>query len=135
MPITLERTPIQNQLYAKCLIDNGASIRAISRQTGLTQDTLRVIRDKQTYSPLMIEKFKQRMPGKWAHLADDILDLSDRDEIKKAPINTRIWMAAVATDKFQALEGTNRPVFNIVTVVNQTKSALEGLNSLRSALT
>ena len=134
MPITLERTPIQNQLYAKCLMDSGASIRAISRKTGLTQDTLRVIRDEVTLQPSMLEKFKARMPLRFARLVDDTLDCMDRADIKKAPIQTRMWIAGVATDKLQALEGSNRPVFNIVTVVQGLDKRINALDAQEKAL-
>ena len=129
MPITLERTPVQNQLYAKGLLDMGIGIGTVARKVGMGKDTVTAIRDNHNLNPSMLERFKARMPLRFAQLVDDTLDLMDRDDIKKAPIQTRMWIAGVATDKMQALEGTNRPVFNIVTVVADTQKAISRLDS------
>ena len=134
MPITLERTPVQNQLYAKGLLDMGIGIGTVARKVGMGKDTVTAIRDNHNLNPSMLERFKARMPLRFAQLVDDTLDLMDRDDIKKAPIQTRMWIAGVATDKMQALEGTNRPVFNVVNVVQNIERNLGELERKQAAL-
>jgi len=129
MPVTLERTPIQNQFYAKALLEMGMGIGTVARKVGMGKDTVTAVRDSQNLSPTIYERIKSRLSHKWARLADDTLDLMDRDDIKKASVNARAWIAGVATDKLQDLEGKNRPTFNIVTVVTDTQRAVDRLNS------
>jgi hypothetical protein len=43
-------------------------------------------------------------------------------------------IGAIGVDKARDMEGSNRPVFNIVTVVNETRQALDGLKSLRAQI-
>ena len=129
MPITLERTPVQNQIYAKALLDMGMGIGRVAKKVGMGTDTVIAVRDRQELSPSMFERIKGRLTGKWARLADDTLDLVDRNDIKKASVNARVWIAGVATDKLQDLEGKNKPVFNIVTVVNECKKTRDKLEA------
>ena len=49
-------------------------------------------------------------------------------------VMSRMWIAGVATDKLQNLEGSNRPVFNIVTMVGNISSGLGELKARQQAL-
>jgi hypothetical protein len=129
MPITLERTPIEKQIYAKSLLDNHTSIRTVARIVKLDPGTVNVIAWKQDYSPTLLEEFKRRLPFKAYKLADDVLDLIDPDEIKKAPLGVKMMAFGVAIDKARDMEGSNRPVFNIVTVVNEAQRTLSKLDA------
>lgn len=134
MPITLERTPIEKQIYAKVLFDNGNGIGRVRKLTGLANDTLYEIQRNQTYSPTILEEFKKRLPFKAYRLADNVADLITLEEIQKAPLGVKMMAFGVAIDKARDMEGSNRPVFNIVTVVNETKTALSHINAQISAI-
>ena len=100
----------------------------------LAPDTVNNIAWKQDYSSTTLENFKKRLPFKLYRYADDMLDLVDYDEMKKAPIGTKMITVGIAIDKARDIEGSNRPVFNIISVVNETKQALSKLDMLQSKL-
>lgn len=140
--ITLERTPIQNQIYAKTLLDMGASIRSVAKRCHMGKDTVAVISRQQSYSQTVIDSFKRRLPFKFYQLADDALDLIDRDEIKKAPLGVKMMTIGIAVDKARDMEGANKPIFNVVTVINECKNTrdrleqqLQGIDRAQLALT
>lgn len=134
MPITLERIAIQDQLYAKSLLDNGTPIRTVARLVGIQKDVVNHIAWKQDYSASMLENFKKRLPYKFYKYADDMMDLVSYDEMKKAPIGTKMVSVGIAIDKARDMEGSNRPVFNVVTVVQNLESRLTALDTQEKAL-
>jgi hypothetical protein len=117
------------QIYAKALLDMGVSIRQVARKTDLCTTTIQVIKRQQDYSPFMLDQFKKRLPFKAYQLADDVLDLIDRDEIKKAPLGTKMMAFGVAIDKARDMEGSNRPVFNISNIVMDAQRTLTKLDA------
>ena len=96
--------------------------------------TITKIRDKQTYSASMLEEFKRRLPFKAYQLADNVLDLIDPSEIKKAPLGTKMVAFGVAIDKARDMEGSNRPVVNIVTMVGDLSSRLTDIKRKQQAI-
>ena len=125
----LPQTPIQSQIYAKILLDSGMSIVQVAKRAKLGKNSVNQIKWNQCYSPTMLDEFKRRLPYKAYRLADDVLDCIDVDEIKKAPLGVKMMAFGVAIDKARDMEGSNRPVFNIVTVVNETQKALAKLDN------
>ena len=134
VPITLERTPIEKQIYAKTLLDNQQSVQHVAKVLGMDRATITKIRDKQTYSASMLEEFKRRLPFKAYQLADNVLDLIDPSEIKKAPLGTKMVAFGVAIDKARDMEGSNRPVVNIVTMVGDLSSRLTDIKRKQQAI-
>lgn len=134
MPITLERTPEEKQILAKILFDDGNGIGMVKKRTGLANDTLYAIKRNNEYSPTVLEEFKKRLPFKAYRLADNVIDLISLEEIKKAPLGTKMMAFGVAIDKARDMEGSNRPVFNIVTVVNEAQKTMAKLNSQMAIL-
>lgn len=143
MAITLERTPIEKQIYAKTLFDSGATYKAIQKAIpGISTHTLQSIKENNTYSASLLEEFKRRLPFKAYKLADDVLDLIDCNEIKKAPLGVKMMAFGVAIDKARDMEGSNRPIFNIVSVVADCKKTrdklelqLSSINQARARIT
>jgi len=134
MPITLERTPVEKQLYAKTLLDAGATIRAVQAKTKLSGETVIAIKRSQDYSSSMLDEFRRRLPYKAYKLADDVLDLIEPNEIKKAPLNIKMMAFGIAIDKARDMEGLNRPQFNIVSVIADCKQTREKLEKQMAAI-
>lgn len=130
----MANTPIANQIYAKTLLDMGVSIRKVSSKTEMSTKTIQVIKKRQDYSPVMLEEFKKRLPYKSYKWADDVLDIITVDEVAKAPLGTKVMLYGVAIDKARDMEGSNRPVFNIVGVVNDATRMLSRLDSQLSSI-
>ncbi len=63
-----------------------------------------------------------------------MLDLVDYDEMKKAPIGTKMITVGIAIDKARDMEGSNRPVFNVVTVINECKQTRDKLERQMQAV-
>lgn len=135
MPITLERTPIEKQIYAKVLFDNGNGIGRVRQLTKLSNDTLMEIRRNQEYSSTVLDEFKKRLPFKAYRLADNVLDLISLEEIKKAPLGVKMMAFGVAIDKARDMEGSNRPIFNVVTVINECKQTRDKLEAQMARIT
>ena len=128
MPITLERIPEEKQILAKILFDSGHSISQVSKRVEISKMTAISIRHNNTYSATMVEDYKRRLPMKAYRLADNVIDFISLDEIKKAPLGTKMMAFGVAIDKARDMEGSNRPVFNIVTVVNDCQRTMAKVN-------
>ena len=124
---TLERIPEEKQILAKVLFDAGRSFAHVKRQTKLANDTLYAIKRNNEYSQTTLEEFKKRLPYKAYRLADDVLDLITLEDIKKAPLNIKMMTFGIAIDKARDMEGSNRPQFNIVNIVNECKTTRDKL--------
>lgn len=131
----LQRTPVETQIYAKTLLDSGASIRTVMHKLSLGTETVMAIKRSQEYSQTMLDEFKRRLPFKAYKLADDVLDLIDSNEIKKAPLNIKMMTFGIAVDKARDMEGLNRPQLNIVNVVADCKRTRDKLESQLSMIT
>jgi len=125
---------MEAQIYAKTLLDLNVSVNGVRRKTGLADITIRNIRDRQVYSPTILESFKKRLPFKSYRLADDILDCVDVNEIKSAPLSTKMVAFGIAIDKARDMEGSNRTVVNIVTMVGDISRGLGELKAKQQAL-
>jgi hypothetical protein len=134
MPITLERIPEEKQILAKILFDNGHSISQVSKRVEISKMSCIAIRHNNSYSPTLVEDYKRRLPMKAYRLADNVIDFISLDEIKKSPLGTKMMAFGVAIDKARDMEGSNRPVFNIVNVVNECQRTSEKLNAQLSAI-
>lgn len=126
--MVLERTPLERQILAKVMFDAGKTFKVIARALpGISMATLMAIKRNSSYDPVLLDSFKRRLPFKAYKLADDVLDLIDLSEVKKAPLNIKMMTFGIAIDKARDLEGSNRPVFNVVQVVNDCRKTRERL--------
>lgn len=133
-PVTLTVLPVEKQIYAKTLLDMGVSLRRTAKRVGISPVTVIAIKRNQAYSPRILDEFKHRLPYKSYKLADDVIDLITPAEIAKAPLGTKMMAFGVAIDKARDMEGSNRPVFNVVTVINECKSTREKLEAQLSTI-
>ena len=125
---TLTATPMQNQIYAKTLLDMGMGIKRVARKLKMGFHTVIAIKRSQAYSPHMMDEFKRRLPYKSYKWADDVLDIITPEEVQKAPLTAKVMLYGVAIDKARDMEGSNRPIFNIVSIVNETRQTMAKLN-------
>lgn len=87
------------------------------------------------FDPVVLDRVKSRLIWKAYKLADDVLDFISIDEVKKAPLNIKMMAFGIAIDKARDMEGSNRPVFNVVTVINECKQTRDKLESQLSSIT
>lgn len=128
MPITLERIPEEKQILAKILFDSSHSISQVCKRVGISNHAAIAVKRNNEYSATLIEDYKKRLPFKAYRLADNVIDMISIQEIQKAPLGTKMMAFGVAIDKARDMEGSNRPVFNIISVVNDCRKTMTKLD-------
>jgi hypothetical protein len=127
----LSRTPLETQILAKVMFDRGETFKVVQNALGgtISMSTLTCIKQNNEYSQVMLEEFKRRLPFKAYKLADNVLDLIDLEEVKRAPLNIKMMTFGIAIDKARDMEGSNRPVFNIVSIISDCKKTRDRLEA------
>jgi hypothetical protein len=134
MPITLERIPEEKQILAKILFDSAHSISQVCKQVGISNHAAIAVKRNNEYSATLIDDYKKRLPFKAYRLADNVIDMISLQEIQKAPLGTKMMAFGVAIDKARDMEGSNRPVVNIVTMVGDISKGMADLRAKQAAL-
>lgn len=132
--LTLTQTPEEKQILAKILFDSSHSISQVCKRVGISNHTAIAIKRRNDYSATLVEEYKRRLPMKAYRLADDTIDLITLQEIQKAPLGVKMMAFGVAIDKARDMEGSNRPIFNIVSVINECKQTRDRLEAQLSGL-
>ena len=103
--------------------------------------TIAAIKNKADYSPTFLDSVKRALPAAFYALAGLAMSKVSADKLEVCSAPQLMMVAGIAVDKARDMEGSNRPIFNVVTVINeckQTRDKLEGqmtrLSSARSAL-
>lgn len=127
MAITLERIPHDKQVAIRALQLSGYSNNKIAKMVDVSRDVpIAVARLIPANMPAVDAVKKQLINENYGlairahvHVTDEKLD-----KMNALQLTT---IAAIGVDKARDLEGSNRPVFNMVTVVNETQQALARL--------
>lgn len=56
------------------------------------------------------------------------MDLITVEEVQKAPLGTKVMLYGVAIDKARDMEGSNRPVFNIGSIVMDAQRTIASMD-------
>lgn len=132
--LTLERVPIHKQIYAKALLETGATVRAVADECEIGQSTVVAIRRKPDYSANILESAKRMLPTAFYALAGLSMSKVSPDKLDACSAPQLMMVAGIAVDKARDMEGSNRPVFNLVNIVNETQRTIERLNSELSSI-
>ena len=144
MPTTLERTPetfsipLGKQLAVKALIESGIPYREIAEEIEISPTTVTKIARRFPSNNQVVETLKKTLPATFYTMSTLAManispkKLSDSSALQLATV------AGICVDKARDMEGSNRPIFNVVTVVNECKQTMDKLNgeigALQSAL-
>src|ERR1700732_4706853 len=116
MPITLERIPHDKQVAVRTLSILGNSYRKISKMLGIGLGTITAINSMVPSESAEVEQYKKRLIGEsyglstraWLRVSDEKLDAMNALQLTT--------IGAIGIDKARDMEGSNRPVFNIINV-------------------
>lgn len=133
VPITLERTPHQKQVFAKALLESGSSVRAVRKLTGLSSDVITEINHRSDYNLETIGAIQKRLPAKCYITADWAFNNLTPAKMEACSAPQLMMVAGIAIDKARDMEGSNRPVINIVELsLSVTKALAESRQRLHA---
>jgi hypothetical protein len=126
---SLVNTPTHKQIYARAMLDSGASIRTVAEECGMGCSTVVAIKRKPDYNMKFLDSVKRMLPTAFYALAGLAMSKVSVDKLEQCSAPQLMMVAGIAVDKARDMEGSNRPIFNVVTVINeckQTRDKLEG---------
>lgn len=135
MPITLARIPHDKQVAVATFFDLGYSQSKIARSLDISRNVVHSILAQFPSNSTEIEHCKKTMISKSygiAHRAFNRVSDTKLDAMNALQLTT---IAAIGIDKARDMEGSNRPVFNIINVVGELQSKLDNIRHQREQLT
>ena len=127
--LTLERVPIHKQIYCRALLETGASLDKVSAECEIGKHTALAIKRNTTYSTVILEKVKAALPTAFYALAGLAMSKVNVEKLDACSAPQLMMVAGVAVDKARDMEGSNKPVFNVVTVINECKTTRDKLEN------
>lgn len=125
--LTLERVPIHKQIYARALLDTGASVRTVAEECSIGNSTVVAIKRKTDYDMRFLDTVKRSLPTAFYALAGLSLSKVSPEKLDACSAPQLMMVSGIAVDKARDMEGSNRPVFNVVTVINECKQTRDKL--------
>lgn len=122
--ITLKNTPHQKQVFAKSLLESGFSKSQTAKLSHLSQHTIDEINRRSDYSIEEISKIQKRLPAKFYITSDWALNNLTPEKMESCSAPQLMMVAGIAIDKARDMEGSNRPIVNIVELSMSVTKAL-----------
>lgn len=134
MPITLERIPHDKQVAVRTMTMFGIPYRKIQKAVDIGHDAITWINRQFPSNSQEVEDCKKRLISEsygltaraWNRVTDDKLDAMNALQLTT--------IGAIGVDKARDMEGSNRPVVNIVTMVGDLSSRLNDIKRKQQAL-
>lgn len=127
MPITLERIPHEKQVAVKTFLMLGHSYRKIAKALDISTGTITTINRQSPANIDEVEQFKKRLIAESYSLTARAWNRVTDDKLEHMNALQLTTIGAIGIDKARDMEGSNRPVFNVVTVINECKQTREKL--------
>lgn len=132
--ITLERIPHDKQVAVRTLSILGNPYRKISKMLGIGLGTITAINAMVPSNTDEVEQYKKRLISEsyglstraWIRVSDEKLDAMNALQLTT--------IGAIGIDKARDMEGSNRPVFNIINVAADLSKRLGELKQKQAAL-
>jgi hypothetical protein len=134
MPITLERIPHDKQVAVATFADLGYSQAKISRSLDISRNVVHSILAQFPSDSAEVEHCKKTMISKSygiAHRAFNRVTDEKLDAMNALQLTT---IGAIGIDKARDMEGSNRPVFNIINVAADLSKRLSDIKQKQAAL-
>ena len=132
--LTLERVPLHKQIYARALLDMGTSTRSVASECSIGLSTVQAIKQKQDYSEQFLEAVKRKLPTAFYALGGLAMSKVTEDKLEACSAPQLIMVSGIAVDKARDMEGNNRPIVNIVTMVGDLTARLNDIKTKQAAL-
>ena len=132
--LTLERVPLHKQIYARALLDMGTSTRSVASECSIGLSTVQAIKQKQDYSEQFLEAVKRKLPTAFYALGGLAMSKVTEDKLEACSAPKLMMVSGIAVDKARDMEGNNRPIVNIVTMVGDLTARLNDIKTKQAAL-
>jgi G:T/U-mismatch repair DNA glycosylase len=132
--LTLERVPLHKQIYARALLDMGTSTRSVASECSIGLSTVQAIKQKQDYSDKFLEAVKRKLPTAFYALGGLAMSKVSDEKLDVCSAPQLMMVAGIAVDKARDMEGNNRPIVNIVTMVGDLTARLNDIKTRQAAL-
>jgi len=129
------RTPHQKQVWIKALLESGMSLRAVSKQSGISVDTVMAIRRLVPSNLTEVETCKKTVIGSFYGLARGCQENITPTKLEESSAYQLMGMASLAVQAARDMEGLNRPVFNVVEVALNVQRLTEQSQARLKAIT
>lgn len=127
--ITLERVPLHKQIVTKALLEANYSNRQIAEELDIGVNTVTAIRNKNLPESTLMESVKKVLPAAFYTLGALAISKVSPEKLDGCSAPQLMMVSGIAIDKARDMEGSNRPVFNIVTVVQEAQKTMAKLEA------
>jgi len=127
MPLTLERIPHEKQVSVHGLLAQGFPYRKISKLCDVSIGVIGMLAKRQPANLSDIDTFKKGLIARAYAIGGQAFNYVTDDKLNACSAPQLMMVAGIAVDKARDMEGSNRPVFNVVTVINECKQTREKL--------
>lgn len=134
MPITLERIPHEKQVAIHSLLSLGYPTRKIAKTVQVSQNTVCFVNQQVQPKSTDNDAYKKQLLGWQYSVAQRAMCRITDDKLEKMNALQLMTINAIGIDKARDMEGSNRPVFNIVTMVGDITKNINELKSKQQAL-
>ena len=134
MPITLERIPHDKQVAVHALSTLGYSVRKISAAVDVSQNTVCAINRQIPSNSSEIDAYKKGIIAWNYGISMRSMHRITDDRLDKMNAIQLMTISAIGIDKARDMEGSNRPVVNIVTMVGDLSSRLTDIKRKQQAI-
>jgi len=132
--ITLQRIPHDKQVAIRTLTVLGQPYRRIAKALDVSMDVITVVNRQFPSNSDEVEQYKKRLLNEayglssraWMRVTDDKLDAMNALQLTT--------IGAIGIDKARDMEGSNRPIFNVIQVAADISKGLGELKAKQQAL-
>lgn len=132
--ITLERIPHDKQVAVYALHSSGYASRKIASTVELSQPTVLYILKQIPSEISEVELYKKALIGRQYGIAMRACNYISDDKLDKMNALQLMTINAIGIDKARDMEGSNRPVFNIINMAAEFGKGLNELKQKQQAL-
>lgn len=134
MPITLARIPHDKQVAAHGLLAQHIPYRKIAKALDISPSTVTALAKRIPANAADVDMFKKALIARVYSISGRSMDFITDDKLDKMNALQLMTIGAIGIDKGRDMEGSNRPVVNIVTMVGDISKGLSELKSKQQAL-
>ena len=134
MPITLERIPHDKQVAVHGLLAQNYPYRKIAKALDISPTTVTAIAKRIPNNPEDVDTFKKALIARVYAISGRSMDFITDDKLDRMNALQLMTIGAIGIDKGRDMEGSNRPIVNIVTMVGEITKGMSELKSKQAAL-
>jgi hypothetical protein len=111
------------------MLASGMSYRQIMDDAGVSPNTITAIKRKSIPESQLMDSIKKVLPTAFYALGNMAVMKVTPEKLDACSAPQLMMVAGISVDKARDMEGSNRPIFNVVTVVNECKQTRDKLEA------